>query len=373
MFKKLTLKSFMVFKNGDFNFASKLNIIVGENGSGKTQLLKLLYALGKITASKILIPPPKGYIDYRDENFDPKDEVNGPLKGVFCVNQSCDLIHWDSKTSRQAEKAEINVFSEENGKRSAFCLILTKGRGDNESFDTSGITYCDAVKNEPYDSEVKNDILFFQAREMLSIYKNFRSLNDKYRLPYDSSMEDTVSKLGMPYLRNLPDEFQHIIQQMEHCIRGKIYLQNEQFYFRPQGMPEGKHDWDVNMAAEGWRKMAMLLQVLKNGELHEGVTFLWDEPDANLNPALVKILASVIVELSTLGIQVFLTTHNLFLLKELDMLIKEKGKFSSGDARYFNFTKPGKVEQGNTPEDLTDILMLDESLRQSDRYLQMED
>src|SRR5471030_3087528 len=48
MIEKLELKNFTKFANlsGDqaINFSSKINIIIGENGTGKTQLLKAAYA-----------------------------------------------------------------------------------------------------------------------------------------------------------------------------------------------------------------------------------------------------------------------------------------------------------------------------------------
>ncbi|MBQ6471731.1 MAG: ATP-binding protein, partial [Victivallales bacterium] len=75
---------------------------------------------------------------------------------------------------------------------------------------------------------------------------------------------------------------------------------------------DSKHGWTVDMAAEGWRKLGMLLQVLKNGELHEGMALLWDEPEANLNPKLICLMAKAIVRLANLGIQVFLCTHHRF-------------------------------------------------------------
>jgi AAA15 family ATPase/GTPase len=43
MIKQLTLQNFTVFKNADLHFSSGLNVIVGENGTGKTHLLKLTY------------------------------------------------------------------------------------------------------------------------------------------------------------------------------------------------------------------------------------------------------------------------------------------------------------------------------------------
>ena len=45
MITRLQLKSFGAFSDLSINFGSKINIIIGENGCGKTQLLKAAYAL----------------------------------------------------------------------------------------------------------------------------------------------------------------------------------------------------------------------------------------------------------------------------------------------------------------------------------------
>ncbi|WP_341349213.1 AAA family ATPase [Clostridium tetani] len=46
------MKKFTVFKNIKVNFSKGINIIMGENGTGKTQLLKAAYAAIQISKSK---------------------------------------------------------------------------------------------------------------------------------------------------------------------------------------------------------------------------------------------------------------------------------------------------------------------------------
>ncbi|MDE4018210.1 AAA family ATPase, partial [Glaesserella parasuis] len=45
MLKKLVLKNFTVFNEVDLNFSPHLNVIIGENGMGKSHILKLAYSL----------------------------------------------------------------------------------------------------------------------------------------------------------------------------------------------------------------------------------------------------------------------------------------------------------------------------------------
>ena len=242
---------------------------------------------------------------------------------------------------------------------------------DADSDDSSGTTTLGRATNMDYLPEISTDVLFFQSREILSIYKGFRSLNDKYRLPYDLSVTETISRLGMPYLKETPKVFNELIKELESHIKGKIYLDNEQFYFRPDGLPlNGNHDLAVDMAAEGWRKLGMLLQVLKNGELHSGMTLLWDEPEANLNPKLIRLIAKSILELSKMNIQIFIATQSLFLVNEMEILLAEQ-KITDG-VRFFNLQNGKAPQQGDSFSALKNTLLLDEALKQSDRYMDEE-
>lgn len=381
MIKKLELKRFTVFSEASFSFGRKLNVIIGENGSGKTQILKFLYAASQLFQS------PENNADFFARLVPDKDlEL---FKSVFKISQISELINLDwrnkktvvSKKSRNTDDKNPSVeFVTVNyaGVESQNSIILTDGKHDVKY--EIDLKYNNlAVNNLGLDSDfsVRYDIsypegIFLPSRELLTIYPNYLALSKKYHLPYDRTYDDTIAALGLPPEKTVSKEYESIVKTLETAIGGKIFLQNENFYFHPDSAPDGQ-DFDINMTAEGWRKLGTILQLLKNGGLHRKMSLYWDEPEANLNPRLICLIAKVLIQLSNLGIQVFLTTHSLFLLKELDMLTKEKGKFKPGEIRYFNFLKPGKVEQGNTPEDLSNILLLDESLAQSDRYFQMED
>ena len=45
--KKLALSNFMAFENAEMNWSDNINIICGENSTGKTTLLKVMYSLIK--------------------------------------------------------------------------------------------------------------------------------------------------------------------------------------------------------------------------------------------------------------------------------------------------------------------------------------
>ena len=68
MLKSLRIRHFTVFKEADLKFAKGLNVIVGANGTGKTHLLKLPYAVMAMSAEqgrKRSEPPTKTLLQTR--------------------------------------------------------------------------------------------------------------------------------------------------------------------------------------------------------------------------------------------------------------------------------------------------------------------
>jgi hypothetical protein len=96
----------------------------------------------------------------------------------------------------------------------------------------------------------------------------------------------------------------------------------------------------------------------------------WDEPEANLNPHLIKQVARTLVELSAHSIQKFIATRSLFRLRELEIVLADPA-WSTVDTRFFGLHARDDgvtVEQGSSLDDIGDITSLEESLQQSDRY-----
>ena len=52
MLASLSLKNFTAFTNAEFEFANGLNVIIGENGAGKTHVLKVAYSVIYIVRQK---------------------------------------------------------------------------------------------------------------------------------------------------------------------------------------------------------------------------------------------------------------------------------------------------------------------------------
>lgn len=365
MFKELKLNDFMVFSEANFKFGHFLNIIVGENASGKTQLIKLLFALGKITEeiSQQEYIYPTTYED-TGEQYLYKSSVVGTLKYTFRVKQLRELIRFTLENNVFLSNSENSVILKDSQKEFGYNFTIEKCEPKSDRL------FIEKKSNLNFPQKEKANTIFLPARELLSMYQNFRSLNDEYDLPYDGTIVDTISKLGLPYLKVETEDYKSLIKSLESSIDGRIFLRDEKFYYHPNSAPPDTMDLDICIAAEGWRKLGMILQLIKNGALKKGKVLLWDEPEANLNPQLIRLVANIIIELSKLGIQMFITTHSLFLVYELEMLIA-KQKIKEG-VRYFNLQRGKPVEQGDTLPELKSVLLVDESLKQTSQYLEEE-
>ena len=131
---------------------------------------------------------------------------------------------------------------------------------------------------------------------------------------------------------------------------------------------------EMHLVAEGLRKLATVARLIATGSLLDKGYLFWDEPEANLNPKIAKTVAKTILQIAASGIQVFIATHSLFLLRELH--IHQQGDYKTLDTRCFglHLGPDGvvNVQQGSTMDDIGDISALDEELAQSDRYLNTE-
>lgn len=151
---------------------------------------------------------------------------------------------------------------------------------------------------------------------------------------------------------------------------GKVELTDAgRFYLNVNGV-----NMEMHLVAEGLRKLATIARLIATGSLIDKGFLFWDEPEANLNPKVIKLIARTILHLCQNGIQVFIVSHSLFLMRELDILL-QSSEFKGTEARVFGLHREGSdilVQQGDTIDDIGQIDALQEELSQSDRYLEAE-
>lgn len=148
--KKIKLSNIAVFVNFNLELSDGINIIIGENGSGKTIFLKSIY----------------------DTCHDKKQDVLDN-KYIRKHNDNTDCVP--------------NIFIEyqmENGKIES-CWLMENGQK--------------LCVNET------NDVLYIPVMEMLSHSKGLISLYEKYDLPFENVQIDIIQNAQLPETRKPAD------------------------------------------------------------------------------------------------------------------------------------------------------------------------
>lgn len=359
MLKSLDIENFTAFPSARLDFGTRLNIIIGENGLGKTHLLKLPYAVLAARAELDRGPngrrPTKGVL---------QRVLAEKLVGVFRPESLGRL----ARRQQGRERARIEL-TFDGGERSTASSSPERESRLVFRFATNSQTEV-VVETLPDDWTAKPPV-FLPTRELLTLYPGLRAqYRDRY-LAIDETWIDACDLLEKPALRGPTERgIGKLLRPVEEAMGGKVVLdRNGRFYLKSYG----KGTFEMPLVAEGHRKFAMLAQLLVNGSLLDRGCLFWDEPEANLNPVLVRRAAEAIMNICGAGIQTFLATHSLFLLRELEILLQRE-ETGDDDYRWFALRRSDdrvEVEHGDSPEALETIASLDASLEQSDRFLSL--
>lgn len=346
MLTSMVLKNFTVFPDAAFNFGSNLNVFIGENGSGKSHVLKAAYATISVSAKgekeSGSSAPTKAYL---------QGVLARKLNGVFKPDELGRLAR------RKAGRNRCEV-----------SLSFDNTSFDIEfSFNTTSKTEV-TVEKTPlgWGKEIP---VFLPTRELLTIYPGFVSLYETTDLPFEETWRDTCLLLGAPLAKGPREKrIKELLVPLEKAMGGSIDLDSGRFYLKTDS---GR--MEVHLVAEGLRKLAMIARLIATGSLLDKGYLFWDEPEANLNPLNIKKVARTILQLSKSGIQVFISTHSLFLMRELFIL--QHRDFKDVESRYFglHISEEGvDIKQGPTLDDIGIIRSLEEELTQSNEYMELD-
>jgi energy-coupling factor transporter ATP-binding protein EcfA2 len=348
MLESLHIENLTVFPNADLVFGKNLNVVIGENGAGKSHVLNAAYAAIAVSAAR------------------PKDVGTGlPTKSQL--------------QTALADKLQAVFRPHRLGR-----LVRRKlGRGTcrlSYKFDTQKLdlafTFSTVARTEVTVQTVPTARaeklpVFLPTRELLSIYPGFVSLYETTQLQFPETWRDTCILLGAPLAKGPREHrIKGLLVPIEEAMGGSVELDKAgRFYLN---LASGS--MEMHLVAEGLRKLATVARLIATGSLLDKGYLFWDEPEANLNPKVIKTVSRTILQIAATGIQVFIATHSLFLLRELHIL--QQREFKKLDSRCFglHLLSDGtvNVQQGKTMEDVGHIAALDEELQQSERYIDTE-
>ncbi|MGM0567541.1 MAG: AAA family ATPase [Bacteroidota bacterium] len=294
MLEKIKFEKFTAFEKLQVVFSPGINIFVGENGTGKTHILKAAYAASDIAKSK------DGFAEKINNIFFPSGKQIGRLV----------------KRSSTSSKGFVEVTRKSNKKSMNLRLSLSNHTTKPENATISGSTK--AWTETPFESA------YIPVKDMMANAPGFRSLYEEREIHFEEIYVDIIRKAFLPALKGPTDgQRKKLLELLQNAMDGKVIAKNEEFFLRNK-----QGELEFTLLAEGLRKLGLLWVLIQNGTLLNGSALFWDEPETNLNPKLMKAIVGILIELQRIGVQIFLTTHDYIILKEFDLQSQKGDKIS---------------------------------------------
>ena len=299
MITRIELKNFTAFSSLSIDFSPKINVIIGENSTGKTHLLKAAYGLCA------------GATVFKNKPDIGKDDLEVAL--------TAKLLRLFMPLNEKLGKMRRHGVAENAQLEARFALdkkVVVTFHTNSKSL---------AIQEHANYEQYQAEPVFIPTKEVLSFMKGFNSLYEKYGLSFDQTYQNICLLLDLPEVRpeTLHEKSKWAMAAIEGICGGR-------FIFYGGGKVTFKTDnaeYSANSTAEGFRKAGMLSRLLETGAIQPGVSgpLFWDEPESNMNPKLMKLLVQILLELSRNGQQIILATHDYVVLKWFDLLM-DKGK-----------------------------------------------
>lgn len=348
--KSLRVENFVAFQELKWNDHASLNVIIGENDTGKTHLLKLLYAMARAIedyGKKQAGPEPKELSEL----------LASKLRWTF-LPQKMELGRLVTRGS--GSRLSVDLFWNQDG-------YLKFGFGKDT---TSKIV---EINTNGLPELAGNKASFLPPKEILSIFDAIVATREAAEIAaFDDTYYDLVQDYRQPTTAgNLQVNIKRALVHLENVTGGgEVEMEsNGNIVFR-----RGKEVFNMHQTAEGIKKIGILSRLMRNRRLTPagGCMLFVDEPEVNLHPKAIVLFAEMLHEFAQSGIQVYLTTHSYFLLKRLEQLAREKkADYSLLDLR----RRDGGGVSGtatNLREGLPANPIVEESLRLFDLDVQLD-
>jgi len=299
----IKMENITVFENTNIDFCKGINVFIGENSTGKTHLLKILYSACCSNRQDIEF----GY-----------KIVRTMMPDDFRIAR---LV--TRKQGNFNALIRVNASTDKNDARQLTIKFDNKTKKWNA--DTKG--------KEGWEKAFAEDSsIFIPAKEMLSHSYKLAAATRLNNVRFDDTCIDIINsaKIDISMEKNLSARAA-MLKKIETMTDGRIIYDadKDEFYLK-----KGSSKQEFNLVAEGIKKMGLLWVLVKNGTLEKGSILFWDEPEANINPGFISVIAELLLELQKNGVQIFLSTHNYFLAKYIDIKKKDEN-----DVNFFSLYK----------------------------------
>ena len=295
MLNKIAMEHYGVHEKIDWTSLGRINLLLGSNGSGKTFLLKAIYAALKTLEL------------YRRGND------NRTLGEVLS-----DKLYWTFQTERLGDLVQKNA----EGVLSF--LISEDDNSFSYEFGRDTIKKINKLHSD-FLSPREETSIFVPAKEVLSLFQIILKSREQDRMfGFDDTYLDLVKALQIPAQRGRNyASFAKGKESLQGLLGGKVeYDKNSnKWYFK-----RGNTVFAIGTTSEGIKKLAIFNTLLSNHYLSSNSVIFIDEIESALHPSAISSFLDIIHELSKIGIQFFIATHSYFVIKKLALLAKQENE-----------------------------------------------
>lgn len=292
MFKSLTLKNFGTFSEFTWTDHAPVNIIIGENDTGKTYILKSLYCLAKSIQEYTNSAQQKTWkVILADKIYNVYQPTNDKLGSL--VKKGSDRLSVEAKVWG-------NNYEFEFGK-------------DTKNTITQG--------SEEIFKPLEPRSLYIPTKEVLTALNAIASTKNQIG-GFDETYHDLIDAIRIPVTKGkLNTDFQKALQAIEPLFDGEVVMRKDEFILK-----RGRETYNMAQIAEGIKKLSILIILIRNQSIQKGTILILDEPETSLHPRAIVAFCEMLFYLSQAGVQVYLATHSYFVIKQFELLARKHDK-----------------------------------------------
>lgn len=288
MIRNIELTDFGPIGKFSYDGFQNINLIIGRNGSGKTFLLKALYAGLKT-------------VEQYQRGNEPRSHKQLLADALYWTFQGREL-------GNLVRKGEPNL---------SFCMGSDKDEKLSYSFGAKTVNTIQNLECTFLPTEVNH--VFIPAKEILSIQDVIlRSYEVDKAFGFDKTYVDLARALSKTTKGRNYKEFSDARKTLTDAIGGRLEFDDDskEWIFQDGD----KRIIKVALTSEGIKRLSILDLLLGNHFLTRDSVVIIDEAEANLHPSLVCKFMEILVMLAQAGLQIFLSSHSYFVIKSLYVL-----------------------------------------------------
>ena len=291
MIKSISIDSLGPIPQMKADGLGKVNLIIGPNQSGKTFLLKALFA-----GMKTVEQYKRG-----KENRTDKEILSDKLYWTFQASELGNIVRkGDSSLS----------FTMESDKKETLTY----------SFGPSAKKQANIDKNTF--SPRSSNTVFIPAKEILSIRDIILEAKDENQFGFEEPYSDLAKALNRTQKGKNYNSFTQARDIVSSMVGGRLEYNEDkkEWQFRDND----RKIYEVSTTSEGVKKLSILDILLGNRYLDNNSVIIIDELEANLHPSMIAKFLDTIFMLAESGIQFFISSHSYFVIKRLYILAHRK-------------------------------------------------